>query len=293
MLPHHHTLDRNRARRLAAEHPQAHPRPEGHRREAAANVPRAVLPAAARIAPVSDARQRLPDGPPTRPHARRCRRRGPTTPGPNAGPTRPSPGTSPRRPATTPSGWPSIRPRSPCHGRPSGDLGETYRGRAKDGTGHLHAHATAYVVREGRRYTVASAGVEEGESPKGVARRRPRPAAGVGVRARLPPLECGSYSVAVARYPRRARYPFLMPAVRHGRSPRQPGGPAGSHALRARERSGWPEYTPTDAKERAATVSTRAECRDYRGQRERPGRRASIDACWGSDPPSPDPAFAR
>jgi hypothetical protein len=39
----------------------------------------------------------------------------------------------------------------PYHGQPFDDPGEVCRGRAKDSTSQFHA----YVVREGRRYTVA------------------------------------------------------------------------------------------------------------------------------------------
>ncbi len=43
----------------------------------------------------------------------------------------------------------------PYHGQPFRDVDEVYRGQAKDGTSHFHAYATAYVVRQGQRFTVA------------------------------------------------------------------------------------------------------------------------------------------
>ena len=58
----------------------------------------------------------------------------------------------------------------PYHGQPCRDLGEIYRAQAQDGTSHFHAFATAYVVRRGRRYTVALTGVSKGESLKDVVR---------------------------------------------------------------------------------------------------------------------------
>ena len=45
----------------------------------------------------------------------------------------------------------------PYHGQPLRDPAEVYRGQAKSGTSHFHAYATAYVVRHGRRSTVALA----------------------------------------------------------------------------------------------------------------------------------------
>ena len=73
----------------------------------------------------------------------------------------------------------------PYHGQPFRDLDEIYRGQAKDGTSHFHAYATAYVVRQGQRYTVALTGVTKGEPLKDVVQRLLRQAASVGVRPRL------------------------------------------------------------------------------------------------------------
>jgi putative transposase len=179
----------------------------------------------------------------------------------------------------------------PYHGQPFRDLAEIYRGQAKDGTSHFHAYATAYVVRKGQRYTVALSGVKKGEPLKDVVQRLLRQAAGVGVRPRLLLLDRGFYSVAVIRYLQAARYPFLMPVVCHGRSPRQPGGPTGSHVFRTWKVSGWSEHTLSDAKKRTATVSICVKCRNYRGQWKRHGRQPLIDAYWGDRPSSPASVF--
>ena len=39
---------------------------------------------------------------------------------------------------------------------------ELYRRQATSGTTHFHAYATAYLVKHGRRYTVALTRVEKG-----------------------------------------------------------------------------------------------------------------------------------
>ena len=54
----------------------------------------------------------------------------------------------------------------PYHGEPFHDPSEVYRSRAKDGTSHFHAYATAYVVRHGQRYTVALTGVTKGQGQR-------------------------------------------------------------------------------------------------------------------------------
>jgi hypothetical protein len=43
----------------------------------------------------------------------------------------------------------------PYHGEPYRSPEEIYRGEPKSGTSHFHAYATAYVIRDGQRYTVA------------------------------------------------------------------------------------------------------------------------------------------
>jgi Transposase DDE domain len=267
MRPHHHTLDRNQVHRLAAEHLQTHLQFKDYKRKVTANVLWSVLlAAAARITSLSDACQRLLDGPSDE-TARKALLA-----------TLPDYAIRQRQLNTALAGHIPKTLRNhlqrlaidltliPYHGQPFRDLDEIYRGQAKDGTSHFHAYATAYVVRKGQRYTVALTGVKKGESLKDVVQRLLRQAASVGVRPRLLLLDRGFYSVAVVRYLQQARYPFLMPVVCHGRSPRQPGGPTGSYVFRTWKKSGWSEYTLTDAKKRTATVSICVKCRNYRGQ---------------------------
>jgi Transposase DDE domain len=292
MRPHHHTLDRNQVHRLAAEHLQTRLQFKDYKRKVTAQVLWSVLlAAAARITSLSDACRRLLNGPSdetarkallaTLPDYATLQRQL------NAALAGHIPKTlrnHTRRLAIDPT-------LIPYHGRPFGDLDEIYRGQARDGTSHFHAYATAYVVREGRRYTVALTGVTKGESLKDVVQRLLRQAASAGIKPRLLLLDRGFYSVAVVRYLQQARYPFLMPVVCHGRSPKQPGGPTGSYVFRTWKESGWPEYTLTDAKRRTATVSICVKCRNYRGQWKRHGRQALVYAYWGFEPPSPDSVF--
>src|SRR5688572_5634316 len=129
------------------------------------------------------------------------------------------------------------------------------------------------------------------EPLKDVVQRLLRQAASVGIRPSLLLLDRGFYSVAVVRYLQAARHPFLMPVVCHGRSPKQPGGPTGSHVFRTWKTSGWSTYTLADAKKRTATVSICVKCRNYRGQWKRHGRQAMVYAYWGYRPASPDSVF--
>lgn len=294
MRPPHRILDRKRVHRLAAEHLQAHLQFRDYQRKASARTLWALLlAAAARITSLSDACGRLRDAPSdetareallaTLPDYAELQRRL------NAAPAGHLPEAPRRRPQRLAIDLTSI----PYHGRPFRDPAEVYRAQAKDGTGHFHAYATAYVVEHGRRYTVALTGVAEGGPLKDVIRRLLRQAASVGIRPRLLLLDRGFYSVAVVRYLQQARVPFLRPAACHGRSPKQPGGPTGSYVFRTWKASGRSRSTLTEAKTgRTAAVSICVKCRNYRGRWRRHGRQALISAYRGYQPPSPDSVFA-
>jgi putative transposase len=293
MRPQNHTLDSNQVHRAAAEHLQTHLQFKDYKRKTSAPVLWSLLlAAAARITSLSDACQRLRDAPSdetarkallaTLPDYAALQRQLNAALG----------GHLPKALRKQHQRLAIDLTLIPYHGEPFRDLSEIYRGQAKDGTSHFHAYATAYVVRKGQRYTVALTGVAKGEPLKDVVQRLLRQAASVGIRPCLLLLDRGFYSVAVIRYLQQARHPFLMPVVCHGRSPKPPGGPTGSHVFRTWKTSGWSRYTLADAKQRTATVSICVKCRNYRGQGKRHGRQALIYASWGYRPPSPDSVFA-
>jgi hypothetical protein len=176
----------------------------------------------------------------------------------------------------------------PYHGKHEKKVEEVYRGPAKNGTSHFHAYATAYVVRKGRRYTVALLAVAKGAAMADVLRTVLREAARAGVRSRLLLLDRGFYSVAVIRYLQAGRHPFLMPAVCRGRKADHPQGPSGTNVFRSWKTSGWAWYTLTEKGGRTATVAVCVKCRNARGERGKHGRQAWVYAYWGIDPRSWD-----
>lgn len=119
----------------------------------------------------------------------------------------------------------------PYHGQPQARAAAVYRGRARDGTSHFHAYASAYVIRKGRRYTVALTVVERGDPCDDVVRRLLRQAAKAGVRSELVLLDRGFFNVRGVRYLQAARDPFLMLMPCRGKKPDQPGGPGGTQGL--------------------------------------------------------------
>ena len=174
----------------------------------------------------------------------------------------------------------------PYHGEPYRSPEEIYRGEPKSGTSHFHAYATAYVVREGRRFTVAMTRVLYGEPMKEVVQRLLQQASRIGVKPRYLLLDRGFYSVEVVRYLQAARYPFLMPVARRGRKPHNPEQSESVWQFFFWKRSGWSEHSWRDKHGRLATVGI---CVVYgrfgkRGKRRR--LQTFVYAYWGFRPAS-------
>jgi hypothetical protein len=174
----------------------------------------------------------------------------------------------------------------PYHGRHLHTEDEVYRSKAKQGTSHFHAYATAYVIRKGRRYTVALAYVRKGQPLQEVIQELLRQAGRAGVRPRYLLLDRGFCSVAVLRYLQRARHPFLMPLPLRGRKPGHPKGVSGSRVFGGWKRSGWSRYTLTNGDKERATVAVCVKCRNRRGERGKHGREALVYAYGGGLKPS-------
>jgi Transposase DDE domain len=174
----------------------------------------------------------------------------------------------------------------PYHGQPLHSEDEVYRSKAKSGTSHFHAYATAYVIKKGRRYTVALSCVRKGQPLQEVIQELLRQAAKAGVRPRYLLLDRGFCSVAILRYLQRARYPFLMPLPLRGRKPGHPKGVSGSRVFAGWKNSGWSRYTLTNDRKERVTVAVCVQCRNRRGERGRHGREALVYAYGGGLKPS-------
>lgn len=174
----------------------------------------------------------------------------------------------------------------PYHGEPYHSPEEIYRGEPKSGTSHFHAYATAYVIRDGRRFTVAMTRVLYGEPVQEVVQRLLKQASRIGVKPRYLLLDRGFYNVAVVRYLQAARYPFLMPVARRGRKPRDPEKSQSVWRFFAWKRSGWSEHAWRDKEGRLATVGICVVCGSF-AKRGKPGRpQTLVYAYWGFRPRS-------
>jgi hypothetical protein len=169
----------------------------------------------------------------------------------------------------------------PYHGQHRHDPNEIYRSKAKSGTSHFHAYATAYVIRKGRRFTVALTAVQANDPLPAVLRRLLCQAARAGIRPRYVLLDRGFCSVDVVRYLQAARHAWLMPLTLRGRKADHVQGPSGSRVFATWKQSGWGRYTMTNAKGRKARFDVCVKCRNRRGERGKHGREALVYAFGG------------
>jgi putative transposase len=170
----------------------------------------------------------------------------------------------------------------PYYGQHEQDPNEIYRGARKAGTKRFHAYATAYVIYKGCRTTLALLSVGHSDPWEDIVAGLLRQVRKAGVRIACVLLDRGFYCVDVIRYLQRARYPFIMPAIRRGYRPSHPKGPSGTWVFTMWRRSGWANYTLQDKARQRATVRLCVACVRPRQRDGRLGkRRVWLYATWG------------
>lgn len=173
----------------------------------------------------------------------------------------------------------------PYYGSPMDDPKEIYRSQAKAGTHNFHAYASAYVVFQGQRFTIALTPVESGEKMKPIVQRLLALIRKTCVRPGLLLLDRGFFSIDVIRYLQQARVPFLMPAVGRGRPPKEGEPLQGIRAFQKWTRGGWAQHTLVSGRNKAS-VRIGVHCGNFNGKRKKRGRYAWVYAYWGFQPSS-------
>jgi putative transposase len=187
----------------------------------------------------------------------------------------------------------------PYYGRPDPNDDQVYKGPEKASTHHHYAYATAYLVRKGRRFTLAMRTVRHDDPWDEIVRSLLRQVARL-IPFRLVLLDRGFWSVDVLRYLQRARYPFVMPVIGRGRKASHPRGPSGTNVFFAWRQSGWATYTlrqhnDTDRARLDIAVKVRRRLAGRPGSKQKP-RRVLVYGCWGvrgRDPGWVDQAYQR
>ena len=171
----------------------------------------------------------------------------------------------------------------PYHGQPARDAKEIYRSAPKSGTTHFHAYATAVVIDQGHRYTLALTRVEYGESMKEVVKRLVRIVRSRGVKIKFLLLDKGFFCVEVIRYLKRAGYGFVIPAFARGRKPKPPKRLTGLRAMK-KWKNGYYEHTLTgtvDGQSRSVQVTICVASKGYRCKKtDRRKTKKMLHAIW-------------
>jgi putative transposase len=104
----------------------------------------------------------------------------------------------------------------PYHGEPQ-NKGDIRRGRAKSGTTHFFTYASAYVMLHGRRFTLTTKYVREGETLVEVVRYLLVEVQKADVRVKCLFLDKGFFTAAVMSYLNSAGIPYIIAAFPRGR----------------------------------------------------------------------------
>jgi hypothetical protein len=175
----------------------------------------------------------------------------------------------------------------PYYGAHRLDNLEIYRSQKKAGTRSFFAYATAYVLLHGQRFTLAVTPVTRSERLKEVLQELLHVVGRAGIRPGLLLLDRGFYKAEIIRYLQRARRPFLMPVVCHGRPADHPKGPSGSKVFQLMRKSGWFNHTVGDAQKKGRAKATVSICVKRARLTDRHGRKkwdTWVYAYWGIAP---------
>jgi putative transposase len=154
----------------------------------------------------------------------------------------------------------------PYHGEAHTDENEVSRGPARSGTTHFHAYATAAIVHDRRRYTVALRFVRKAESLDTVVRWLLDRIKRLKLRLRRVYLDAGFSSVPVLRTLQRRHLAYLLPLPVRGRS-------GGVRSLFTRTQSYWGYYTLDSHQYGTCLTKVVVVLRYHQGRQNKHGRR--------------------
>jgi hypothetical protein len=109
----------------------------------------------------------------------------------------------------------------PYHGEPHKNANELYHSQSKSGTTKFHAYATACVVDQGLRFTLATTYVRGNESAVAVLQRLLDRVAALGVNIKNLLLDRQFFTFDVMTFLQSRVIPHVIPIVLRGRKPRK------------------------------------------------------------------------
>lgn len=168
---------------------------------------------------------------------------------------------------------------SPYYGQPQKSRNELYYGKPRQGTTVFHAYASACIVQEGHRYTLALTWVRRHESMVVVLRRLRARIREIGLKIKRLLLDRAFFNVPVVEFLQQEKLPFLMPVMFRGRRPKKRRPAKGLHAIKLQP-AGWYKHTMKNRK-RQVTISVCVGYRRHRNRKDRKQRRQKLlFAAW-------------
>jgi len=153
---------------------------------------------------------------------------------------------------------------SPYYGQPQQSRNELYYGKPRQGTKKFHAYASACIVSQGHRYTLALTWVRRHESMVAVLRRLLTRIREIGLKIQRVLLDRAFFNVPVVEFLQQQNLPFLMPVMFRGRKPKKRLPATGLRRIR-QQSAGWYRHT---MKNRSRQVTVKV-CVGYRRHRNR------------------------
>ncbi len=168
----------------------------------------------------------------------------------------------------------------PYHGEPQKSENELYHSLPKSGTTKFHAYATACVVEDGWRYTIALTWIKKGEKAVVVLKRLWQQIAQIGLKIKVLLLDRQFFSVPVMSWLIGQRQPFLMPVVLRGRKSKKRRKATGLRAFR-QQPVGWYSYTHGN-KSSSVSISICVAYKSYTNRKtHKRNNKKLLFAAWG------------
>jgi putative transposase len=153
----------------------------------------------------------------------------------------------------------------PYYGEPSADeLPYIYRSKAKDGTCSFYAYATLYVIKKGKRVTLAIRGVRSCDTNVAIITYLLAELCSLKLKIHSLYLDRGFFSASVIRWLKALDIPFKMPAIVRGKQ-------GGIRQLLTEGRSYKATYTMESSDKRSATFNLWIICTYKKGKRGQHG----------------------
>lgn len=106
----------------------------------------------------------------------------------------------------------------PYYGKPSAEEKPyIYRSQAKQGTCSFYAYATLYVIKKGKRLTLAIKGVKPTDTSVAIITYLLDAIYSLNIQIKTLYLDRGFFSVSVIRWLKALEIPFIIPAIRRGK----------------------------------------------------------------------------